>query len=122
MSEVHVNDRPNEVRVNPRDMNRVDVIEQPVHVEVAVGGPQGAPGRDGVDGVLPNAIPALVSYTHTQGAASSTWTVVHNLNFRPNVTVITSGGSVVEGDIAYPTSNTVTLTFTSSFSGVAYLS
>lgn len=119
MSEVHVNDRPNEVRVNPRDLNRVDVVEQPVYVEISQGGPQGAPGESGV---LEQEIPALVSYAHTQGAASSVWVIAHNLSFRPNVTVITSGGSTVEGDIAYSDSNTVTLTFTSSFSGVAYLS
>ena len=117
MSEVHVSDQPNQVRVNPRDMNRVDVLEQPVYVEVSMGGPQGPTGT-----VDTTTVPALVSYVHTQGAAASTWTVVHNLNFHPNVTVITSGGTVVEGDIAYPTSNTVVLTFTSSFSGVAYLS
>lgn len=118
MSEIHVNDRANEVRVNPRDMNRVDVIEQPVYVEISMGGPQGPAGAS----LDVNTVPPLVSYVHTQGAAASTWTVVHNLNFHPNVTVVTSGGSVVEGDIAYPTSNTLTLTFTSSFSGVAYLS
>jgi hypothetical protein len=119
MSDVHVNDRPNEVRVNPRDMNRVDVVEQPVYVEISMGGPQGTPGASGV---LEQDIPALVSYTHTQGAAASTWVVAHNLNFYPNVTVVSSGGAVVEGDIAYPDSNTLTITFTSSFSGVAYLS
>jgi hypothetical protein len=119
MSEVHVNDRPNEVRVNPRDLNRVDVVEQPVYVEISQGGPQGAPGESGV---LEQDIPALVAYTHTQGVAASTWVIQHNLNFPPSITAISSGGGVVEGDIAYPDANSVVLTFSSSFSGVAYLS
>lgn len=118
MSEVQVNDVPNEVRVNPRDLNRVDVVEQPVYVEISTGGPQGPAGAS----LDVNTVPALVSYVHTQDAASSTWTIPHNLNFHPNATVITSGGHTVEGDTAHPTSNTMTLTFSSSFSGVAYLS
>lgn len=118
MSEVHVNDQPNQVKVNPRDMNRVDVIEQPVYVEISMGGPQGATGAS----ADLTTIPALVSYVHTQDAVASTWTINHNLNFRPNATVITSGGHTVEGDVAHNSSNTMTLTFSSSFSGAAYLS
>jgi hypothetical protein len=63
-----------------------------------------------------------VAYHHTQSIASATWTINHNLGWYPNLTVQDSSGSVVEGEIAYTSSNTLTVTFTGAFSGDAYLS
>lgn len=65
---------------------------------------------------------ARVSYDHMQGAASSSWSITHNLGFKPNVTVIDSAGNIVEGEIAYTNSNSLTVSFQSAFSGNAYLS
>ena len=48
---IEFNDAPNKVIVNPRDVNKVIVEEQVVHVQVATGGPQGATGAQGVQGV-----------------------------------------------------------------------
>ena len=63
-----------------------------------------------------------VSYVHTQGVASNTWTVTHNLGFYPNVTVQDSSGTIYEGEILYTTLDSLTLTFSASFSGQAFLS
>jgi len=63
-----------------------------------------------------------VSYDHMQGAASSSWAITHNLGFKPNVTVIDSAGNIVEGEIAYTNTNSLTVSFQSAFSGNAYLS
>jgi hypothetical protein len=63
-----------------------------------------------------------VSYEHTQGSASSSWVVNHNLGFKPNVTVVDSAGNIVEGEISYTNSNSITVSFQSAFSGYAYLS
>lgn len=63
-----------------------------------------------------------VAYHHTQSIASATWVINHKLGWYPNITVQDSGGSVVEGEIAYTNSNTLTVTFTGAFSGDAYLS
>jgi hypothetical protein len=63
-----------------------------------------------------------VSYTHTQGVASATWTINHNLHFQPNVTVQDSAGNIVEGEIAYNTLDSLVVTFSTAFSGEAYLS
>jgi hypothetical protein len=63
-----------------------------------------------------------VSYEHMQGAANSSWSITHNLGFKPNVTVIDSAGNIVEGEIAYTNSNSLTVSFQSAFSGNAYLS
>lgn len=65
---------------------------------------------------------AELGYVHTQSSASNVWTISHGLGFVPNITVVDSGGSVVEGSYNYPNVNTVVLTFNGSFSGKAYLS
>jgi len=65
---------------------------------------------------------AAASYTHDQAVVSDTWTVVHNLGFKPNVSVFDSAGSEVEGDIEHVDVNTVVLTFTAAFGGTAIFS
>lgn len=47
---VDFDDRSNKVIVNPYDVNKVIVQEQPTRVEIAVGGPQGATGPAGAAG------------------------------------------------------------------------
>ena len=63
-----------------------------------------------------------VAYTHTQGVSNSTWTINHNLGFYPNLTVQDSAGTIYEGEIAYTNTDSLTVTFSSAFSGKAYLS
>lgn len=63
-----------------------------------------------------------VAYHHTQGISSAVWNITHNLGWYPNVTVQDSGNSIVEGEITYTSSNTLTVTFSGAFRGDAYLS
>lgn len=63
-----------------------------------------------------------LGYVHIQENASATWSVTHGLGFVPNITVVDTAGTVVEGSYNYPNSNTVVLTFIGAFSGRAYLS
>lgn len=67
-------------------------------------------------------LPVAGQYVHIQSVASPTWTVTHNLGFFPAVSVIDSGGSVVEGDVSYISVNQVSIAFSSSFGGKAYFS
>ena len=48
--------------------------------------------------------------------------IQHNLGFKPNVTVKTSGGDVLETGIEYNSDYIITLTMAQPFSGTAYLS
>lgn len=64
----------------------------------------------------------LSRYVHNQASPSTTWTINHNLKMYPSVTVVDTGGSHVMGQTIYPSLNTVTVEFTSAFSGKAYLS
>lgn len=61
------------------------------------------------------------TYTHTQVAPLSTWTVIHNLGCFPSVTVTIGGGVVSIADVTYVDPSTLTITFSSAQSGLAYL-
>ena len=50
------------------------------------------------------------------------WDVFHDLGYYPNVTVVDSAGSVVEGEIDYTDRNNIRLRFSEAFAGCAYLS
>jgi hypothetical protein len=63
-----------------------------------------------------------LGYVHIQEVSSATWNITHGLGFTPNITVVDTAGTVVEGSYNYPNSDTVVLTFVGAFSGRAYLS
>lgn len=62
------------------------------------------------------------AYTHDQAVASTTWTVVHNLGYRPNVFLTDSSGTPLLGTVTHDSANQLTVTFTSAIAGLAYLS
>jgi len=61
------------------------------------------------------------NFVFTQGSASNSWTINHNLEKFPSVTVVDSGNNVVVGHITYTNTNSLTVSFSSSFSGKAYI-
>jgi hypothetical protein len=61
-------------------------------------------------------------YVHSQNTPLSSWVIEHNLEFFPNVTVVDSGGTQVEGNVVYNNINSVTIDFSTAFAGKAYLS
>lgn len=64
-----------------------------------------------------------IAYVHDQsGSASDVWTIVHNLGFYPNVSVVDSAGTSVIGEVKYDSTNQLTVTFNGAFKGKAYLS
>ena len=60
-------------------------------------------------------------FTCVQSGASATWTIQHNLEKFPSVTVIDSANNVVYGNITYTDKNNLTINFSAPFSGKAYL-
>lgn len=56
-----------------------------------------------------------------QASPSVTWSVNHNLNKFPSVTVVDSAGTQVIGDVHYSDKNNLTITFINQFSGKAHL-
>jgi len=60
-------------------------------------------------------------FTFVQASASATWTIEHNLEKFPSVTVIDSANNVVYGNTTYIDENNLTINFSAPFSGKAYL-
>jgi hypothetical protein len=89
----------------------VEVIEEGgvQVVEVIHPGPQGPAGE------------AANSYTHIQQAPSSTWTMAHNLGFRPSVELLNSGGQEIEGDVLHISENVCVANFNQPVAGLARL-
>jgi hypothetical protein len=63
------------------------------------------------------------TYVHNQNSTTATWVVTHNLGTYPSVTVISSGGNNVVGEVTYNSALQLTIEFTGTtgFQGKAYL-
>ena len=61
------------------------------------------------------------SYVFVQGVPATTWTIQHDLQKFPSITVIDTADTVVIGQYTYINNNNVTLTFSAGFAGKAYL-
>lgn len=80
-------------------------------------GTQGPPGV----GFLPNRIAKLETYVYRQDIPTSLWTINHNLDAYPSVSIVDSTETIVIGEVEYIDRNSVVVTFNGSFSGKAYL-
>ena len=61
-------------------------------------------------------------FVHDQASASATWSITHNMKFFPNVSIVDTALSKVIGEVVYTSENALTVTFSQSFAGKAYLS
>lgn len=60
-------------------------------------------------------------FTWDQSTAMAVWTVPHNTNGYPSVTVVDTLGNVVTPDISYVDANTVQITHGAAYAGKAYI-
>jgi hypothetical protein len=60
------------------------------------------------------------TFIFTQTAPSTEWTVQHDLEKFPSITVVDTGKTVVIGDYTYVDNNNVILSFSAAFAGKAY--
>ena len=66
-------------------------------------------------------ISADKNFVFTQNNPAITWTITHNLDKFPSVSVVDSANEIVYGEVTYTNTNLLTVTFTAAFSGKAYL-
>jgi len=85
---------------------------------VVVGGPRvtvqlsrtGSPGPSGTGG-----------YNHNQESASNTWTINHNLGYRPTVALFTVGGVEFDAEVVHTSVNQCTVNLVTPMAGMARL-
>ena len=62
-----------------------------------------------------------ITYTHTQLAASTTWTVIHNLGRHVQVRCIDADDNNIVGEPFNDSVNQITITFTTPVDGTAII-
>jgi hypothetical protein len=71
------------------------------------------------EGKIP--VSATRPFTHEQLVPSSSWVISHGMQKHPSVTVVTSAGDIVCGDVNYVDENNLVVNFAAPFGGTAYL-
>jgi len=61
------------------------------------------------------------NFIFVQAVPSAVWTVVHNLNKYPSVSVVNSSNNLGYGEVDYISLNELTITFSAAFAGKAFL-
>jgi hypothetical protein len=89
----------------------VDEVEEIEVLSVAQQGPPGPPG-----------VSANAFFHHAQPAASDTWTVNHNLGFRPAVSLLSDGGKEMWAEVIHTGVNQFIAYFDAPTSGIAICS
>jgi hypothetical protein len=84
-------------------------------------GPQGPKGDTGDTGATGPVGPASAFYIHTQSSPSTTWTINHNLGFKPAVELLDSGSQEIDGEVSHPSVNQTVVTLNPASAGVARL-
>jgi hypothetical protein len=79
-------------------------------------GPQGPVGPTGPQGASGG------FFTFTQNTPATTWSITHNLGYKPAVTSTDINGNIIVGDITYTSTNALTITFSGVIGGYAYMS
>lgn len=97
---------PNNVNVYQDTPNQI-IIDQdaPNQVIVRTGGAAGNTRR----------------HVHSQAVPAETWVITHTLGGKPSVTIVDSADTYVIGEVTYNSTSQVTVSFTTPFSGYAYL-
>ena len=126
-NQVSVSYDTNNVVVEPVYYN-VEVLKEENQVVISSSGPQGPTGSTGATGQQgpqgPQGISgsAAGSFRFEQQTELSVWTITHNLDYRPAITVQDYGQNTLEGSVQYIDGTAVIITFSVPVSGYAYLS
>lgn len=107
MTTVNVTAVTNTVTVTEDSSSTVISVPVTNTVSAITQGPQGPAGSG--------------AYIHTQSTVAGTWTINHNMGFRPAVELLDSGSQEIDGDISHPTVNQTVVTLNPASAGLARL-
>ena len=109
MTAVNITEVSSTVVVTENGSSTVVTVPQTSVVTAITVGPQGATGA------------AASSYIYTQSTPSATWTIAHNLGFKPSVELLNAGSQEIEGDVVHISYDVTMVYFTQSTAGFARL-
>ena len=107
MTTVNVNSVTNTVTVVENGSSTVVTVPVTSTVTAVTQGPQGPAGSG--------------AYIHTQSTVSTTWTINHNMGFRPSVELLDSGSQEIDGEVSHPSVNQTVVTLNPASAGLARL-
>lgn len=108
MSEVVINSPQINQVVIEEDENLV-VVEAPISAitTIIAQGPQGPAGGS--------------AFVYQQVAPATTWTINHNLGYKPSVELLDSGSQEIDGEVAHPSNNQTIVRLNPASAGLARL-
>ena len=110
MTTVNVTSVDNRVVVTERGNTAVVTVPVTSTVTAITVGPQGASGSGGG-----------AAYEFVQASPATTWTINHNLGYRPSVELLDTGSQEIDGEIAHPSVNQTVVTLNPASAGLARL-
>tara|TARA_R110000868_G_scaffold172294_2_gene408185 strand:- start:297 stop:629 length:333 start_codon:yes stop_codon:yes gene_type:complete len=109
MTQITITGQTQQVLVQEVTASIVEVVTPGSVIEVITPGIQGPPGS------------AAGAYVHTQVSAATTWTINHNIGYRPSVELLDAASREVDGDVYHPTVNQTVAIFNVAIAGTARL-
>lgn len=110
-----------EVTIRGARMSVLDVMDGGAEAVWLIAGvvidPVSYPATPG--GLSPPVTLVAPVYLHQQSVADTTWTINHNLGFRPDVSLTTLGGVEFEADVTHTSDNQCIVTLASPLAGFA---
>lgn len=103
-----------EIQILAEQPTSTVLVEEVEEIQILAVAEQGVPGPPGVS--------SNASFQHTQAVASDTWTVNHNLGFRPAVSLLSDGGREMWAEVIHTSVNQFIAYFDAPTSGIAICS
>ena len=107
MTTVNVSSVTNTVTVTENGSSTVVTVPQTSTVTAVTVGPQGPSGA--------------AAYEFVQASPATTWTINHNLGYRPSVEILDAGSQEIDGEVAHPSVNQTVVTLNPASAGLARL-
>ena len=107
MTTVNVSSVTNTVTVTENGSSTVVTVPVTSTVTAVTQGPQGPSGAS--------------AFVYQQAAPATTWTINHNLGYKPSVELLDSGSQEIDGDVSHPSDNQTVVTLNPASAGLARL-
>jgi len=107
MTTVNVNAVTNTVTVTENGSSTIVTVPVTSTVTAVTQGPQGPAGG--------------AAFVFEQVSPATTWTINHNLGYKPSVELLDTGSQEIDGDVAHPSANQTVVTLNPASAGLARL-